>query len=151
MTVVAAKRFFIIVYPLKARLTSGYSEVTLIGTWVVAGAFAAPNLLYWEVYEIHWKNRREIWCEETWPRFYYLSKDGTCETHAPGQRQYITVYVVMAYFLPVIAMTTTYILIMKSLWRRYTGIHQGSEQMKDSVMEVHRKTRKRVNFMFKDF
>ncbi len=140
LSAIAGDRFFAIVYPLRAkkiRRWMVFLPVALI--WISAAAVASPMLWSWQMTSIQWKDRHEMFCREVWPRYNYLTADGQCLTHAPGRTAYVTVNVVLLYFVPILVMSVAYSVIVYTLWRRKVP-----GESSESAKAVQTKTRRKV-------
>jgi len=119
LMVIAGDRYFAIVYPLQATRSRLRVAVSLIITvWIISAAVAMPHLITWRLLEIQWKDRLERACIDVWPQYYYQTADGLCLTHKPTRKIYVTIHIVILYFLPVVVMTCAYVIIGRTLWKR---------------------------------
>ena len=142
MTLIAGNRFFAIVFPLRAHVSRDLAFGLALSVWLTSGLVSVPHLLYHEIHKIYWKNWVEIFCEDSWPRYYYESKAG-CLTDKPGKTIYVTCCAVILYFLPVVLMTFAYTSIAVSLYKRQRQIEPN-----DSVRLQHQRTRFKVSLIF---
>ncbi|XP_023933004.1 QRFP-like peptide receptor [Lingula anatina] len=136
LTIIAVDRFFVIVYPLKCRITHRRVTICLVLVWLVSIAVASPHLVVRDVYEVHWKNRVEVSCLEVWPKYII---DHECNTEAPGKFAYTFFTTVVMYFCPILVMSLAYLMIGCALWnRQFPGVQL------DSVRSSRNKAKKRV-------
>ena len=78
LVVIAYDRFLAILFPLSRRITR-HTAVVIIGfVWAASAGAALPYLFVFEKRQIEWSNGTEVWCEEVWPSYYFLTDDGDC-------------------------------------------------------------------------
>jgi hypothetical protein len=108
----------------------------VVFSWIAGIGTSAPNLKVRQKLEIQWRNRRDIWCDEIWPRFY---TDTNCNSDQPGRRSYYVFLSVFMYFIPMIVMMLAYGLIGIKLFLRRIPGHEV-----DTTNEAHGNARKKV-------
>ena len=52
MVIIAADRFFVIVFPLKARRSSVAAVIITVISWTVAAIVALPHLFVWKLFKV---------------------------------------------------------------------------------------------------
>lgn len=136
LMVISADRLVAIVFPLRSRLSPLLTGMVIGLTWLISIGTALPQLIVMEQKELFWKNRHEVWCEESWPRV-YVNED--CDVTEPGRKVYYTVYVVVIYFLSVVFMVAAYSLIMVTIvTRKLPGA------VTDSIVAAQDKSKRKV-------
>lgn len=140
LTSLSIERFLIVMFPMKGRLSKNLLTFLVVFSWVAAIGTSAPNLKVRQKLEIQWRNRKDVWCDEIWPRFY---TDTRCNSDQPGRRSYYIFLSVFMYFIPITVMMLAYGLIGVRLFRR-----QMPGNGVTAVNDVHGNARKKVMRMF---
>lgn len=138
LTSLSIERFLIVMFPMKGRLSKNMLTFLVVFSWVAAIGTSAPNLKVRQKLEIQWRNRKDVWCDEIWPRFY---TDTRCNSDQPGRRSYYVFLSVFMYFIPITVMMLTYGLIGVKLFRRQMPGNGVS-----AVNDVHGNARKKVTY-----
>ena len=92
MATISVDRLLAILYPMQWRLSwPGIYAIVIVTEWLIAIAVAVPMLLVREQIELQWADRKEVWCDERWPR--YASYDqpderGGCRYYYPDRQVY---------------------------------------------------------------
>lgn len=115
LTIISIERFFAIVFPLKGKLSARTTGISIVISWIVSIAVASPHLIIRKYNEVQWKNRKEIWCDQNWPKIY---KDKNCATEEPIKKIYYAVSGIVMYFVPICVMVFAYSIIAIKLMRR---------------------------------
>lgn len=136
LTSLSIERFLIVMFPMKGRLSKNLLTFLVVFSWVAAIGTSAPNLKVRQKLEIQWRNRKDVWCDEIWPRFY---TDTRCNSDQPGRRSYYVFLSVFMYFIPITVMMLAYGLIGVRLFRR-----QMPGNGVTAVNDVHGNARKKV-------
>ena len=139
LALIAVDRFFAIVLPLKMGISRVTMAAIISAAWCGAIGVGIPQVIYRRRREIFWYNRHEVWCEEAWPRFQYLTDEGICLGDMSTRRTYYAIYTVLFYFIPILAISVIYVTITCKLWRRLPQKSHGAQ-----VEAMHQKIRKRV-------
>ncbi|XP_048756965.2 neuropeptide FF receptor 2-like isoform X1 [Ostrea edulis] len=140
LTSLSIERFLAVMFPMKGKLSNKMLTFLVVFSWIAAIGTSAPNLKVRQKLEVQWRNRRDVWCDEIWPRFY---TDTKCNSDQPGRRSYYVFLSVFMYFIPMIVMMVAYGLMgLKLFLRRIPGheIH--------ATNEAHCNARKKVLRMF---
>ncbi|XP_061185490.1 QRFP-like peptide receptor [Saccostrea echinata] len=140
LTSLSIERFFAVMFPLKGTLSKNMLAFLVAFSWIAAIGTSAPNIKVRQKLEIQWRNRRDIWCDEIWPRFY---TDTKCTSDQPGRRAYYVFLSVFMYFIPVVIMLVAYGVIgIKLCHRRIPGYEV------DTNNEAHCNAKRKVLRMF---
>lgn len=146
LTIIAAERFFSIVYPLKARFTRPSVHLAIIlFTWAASAAVAWPNLYTRQLNSIKWKDYDQRYCAEVWPRVIKgpdPENPFICLYIYPSRRLYYILQVTVLYFLPILIMAIVYAVIVYTLYKRKVP---GNES--DIVRQLQARTRKKVRLV----
>lgn len=139
LTSLSIERLLIVMFPMKGRLSRNMLTFLVVFSWVAALGTSAPNLKVRKKLEIQWRNRKDVWCDEIWPRFY---TDTKCNSDQPGRKSYYVFLSIFMYFIPIVIMVVAYGLIGFKLFRRRipgNGIND--------VNCVHGNARRKVKFV----
>ena len=139
LTSLSIERLLIVMFPMKGRLSKNMLTFLVVFSWVAALGTSAPNLKVRKKLEIQWRNRKDVWCDEIWPRFY---TDTKCNSDQPGRKSYYVFLSIFMYFIPIVIMVVAYGLIGFKLFRRRipgNGIND--------VNCVHGNARRKVQFV----
>ncbi|KAK3091234.1 hypothetical protein FSP39_018151 [Pinctada imbricata] len=109
------ERSLAILMPLKGKMSVLSISGCICLNWTLSVAVAAPYLVYKEQLEVQWRDRKQVWCDETWPKLYMDSK---CTIGQPGKKIYYIVQCIVMYFIPIIIMIVTYCIITITLLNR---------------------------------
>ncbi|CAC5424216.1 NPFFR2 [Mytilus coruscus] len=141
LTLVAYDRFFGIVYAMKAHIIERSAKYSLIVIWVFSITVALPMVLFRRLYERHWKNHVELWCDDDWS---LGALQGTSEPteafHRPARMTYYTIICLILFIFPIVAMIGAYCGIIRTLWlnkipgERLTHDISGQMKMKRKVV-----------------
>nr|XP_022309956.1 neuropeptide FF receptor 2-like [Crassostrea virginica] len=115
LTSLSIERLLIVMFPMKGRLSRNMLTFLVVFSWVAALGTSAPNLKVRKKLEIQWRNRKDVWCDEIWPRFY---TDTKCNSDQPGRKSYYVFLSIFMYFIPIVIMVVAYGLIGFKLFRR---------------------------------
>ncbi|XP_056009208.1 neuropeptide FF receptor 2-like isoform X2 [Ostrea edulis] len=119
LTSLSVERFHAVMFPTKGKLSKKMLTFLVVFSWIAAIGTSAPNLKVLQQRDIQWRNRRDVWCEEIWPKFY---TDTNCNSDEPGRRSYYIFLTVFMYFIPMIVMMLAYGVIgIKFYLRRIPG------------------------------
>ncbi|KAK3090500.1 hypothetical protein FSP39_012320 [Pinctada imbricata] len=139
LTTISIERSLAILMPLKGKMSVLSISGCICLNWTLSVAVAAPYLVYKEQLEVQWRDRKQVWCDETWPKLYMDSK---CTIGQPGKKIYYIVQCIVMYFIPIIIMIVTYCIITITLLnRRVPG------EIMESIRAAQEKTRRKVNRM----
>ena len=123
-------------FPLKGKLSVNGIYISIFITWVVSITIALPHLFIRQVFEIQFRNRKDVVCQENWPKYYI---DTECNSDEPGKIIYYTVEGVVMYIIPILVMMAAYgVIIVKLTIRKIPG------NVTMSLTTAQDKTRKKV-------
>jgi hypothetical protein len=141
LTLVAYDRFFGIVYAMKAHIIERSAKCSLIVIWMFSITVALPMLLFRRLYDRHWQNHIELWCDDDWSLG--ALQGGTSEEydvfHRPARITYYTIICLILFIFPIMAMIGAYCGIIRTLWlnqvpgERLTHDISGQMKMKRKV------------------
>lgn len=144
LSLISCDRYFGIVHPFKARVTSKRSSLFISLIWVIAILISVPVFIFRTYTESHWADFLEKRCDDLgWPKTLVKNPDGCIlKTTQFSKRIYYTAVILFLFFLPILIMSITYSIIIYKMWK--------SEILGERVSEVKRnimKRRKRVIIM----
>lgn len=140
LTLVAYDRFFGIVYAMKAHIIERSAKYSLIVIWVFSITVALPMVLFRRLYERHWKDHVELWCDDDWSiGALQGTPEPTIAFHRPARMTYYTIICLILFIFPIVAMIGAYCGIIRTLWlnqipgERLTHDVSGQMKMKRKV------------------
>ncbi|XP_015788329.1 QRFP-like peptide receptor isoform X2 [Tetranychus urticae] len=117
LSAISCDRFIAIMYPLRVRVTKQRTKAVITVIWIISILVSTPFLFVRKHLQIKWRNFIETNCQEVWPgHTVYDPEKERCITTYPGKKYYYTFVTIALFFLPIIIMTTAYVLIIWKLW-----------------------------------
>ncbi|XP_041362270.1 QRFP-like peptide receptor [Gigantopelta aegis] len=121
LTIISVERFIAVVFPFKAKWSPTATGVVIACIWIVAFSVACPQLVVRQLFEIQWKDRHQVWCQQVWPNVY---KDAQCNIYQPSKIAYYIIQGILMFFFPVAIMIGAYtIIVVKLVVRKAPGSH----------------------------
>ncbi|XP_077990542.1 substance-P receptor-like [Glandiceps talaboti] len=107
VTVIGLDRYYVVMYPLKRKLSMKGKNIIIIVIWVAAAALSSPQCIYATLGErfTHEENRTFYICYGHWPSVNY-------------KEMYVWLLFTLTYLIPLILLSTCYVQIALKLWRR---------------------------------
>ncbi|XP_059167828.1 QRFP-like peptide receptor [Physella acuta] len=143
LTCIACDRFFGIVFAMKAHFIERRASFTIILIWLLSVAVASPLLYYRRLSQEHWKDVTESWCDDAWPLSYSVDPEtNDVISHSTPRRFYYMFVCVALFFVPCLAMSVAYLVIIVTLWSAQVPGERISKDIKSQT-----KMRKRIILM----
>jgi hypothetical protein len=144
LALISCDRYFGVMYPLEARITSKRSYIFITATWLIAALISVPSFIYRSYTERRWSDFTENYCDDNgWPKTLVKNEHGcTLKIAQPSKQIYFTAVILLLFFLPILIMLITYSIIIYKMWK--------SELVGERVSEDKRnlmRRRKRVIVM----
>ena len=144
LSLISCDRYFGVMYPLKARITSKRSYAFIAATWIIAVLISVPSFIYRSYTERRWADLTENLCDDNgWPKTLVKNEDGcVLKITQPSKQIYFTAVILLLFFMPILIMLITYSIIINKMWK--------SEILGESVSEDNKnilRRRKRVIVM----
>ncbi|XP_048521236.1 tachykinin-like peptides receptor 86C isoform X4 [Dendroctonus ponderosae] len=108
LTGISCDRYLAIVHPLHPRMSKTSSLITIFFIWTASMVFAVPCLMYSTTFIYRHRGIEQIGCIMIWP-----DKKVVGSTYDLG---YQMLFLVIAYFVPMLLMSMCYTIMGKVLW-----------------------------------
>ncbi|VDI23659.1 Hypothetical predicted protein [Mytilus galloprovincialis] len=126
---------------MKAHIIERSAKYSLIMIWVFSITVALPMVLFRRLYERHWKDHVELWCDDDWSiGALQGTPEPTIAFHRPARMTYYTIICLILFIFPIVAMIGAYCGIIRTLWlneipgERLTHDVSGQMKMKRKVV-----------------
>jgi hypothetical protein len=145
LALISCDRYYGVIYPLKARITSKRSYVFIGSIWLLAVLIALPSFVYRTYTERKWLDFTELHCDDLgWPTSYVKDNINGCVTITrPSKRVYYTAIILLLFFLPIFIMSITYSIIIYKMWKSEVLGERVSEDKKNMF-----RRKKKVKYFF---
>ncbi|ESO03860.1 hypothetical protein HELRODRAFT_121592, partial [Helobdella robusta] len=120
---IAFDRYFIILHPMKPRLSARTVLAVIFGIWLASFAIAFPNLIYAQIFPFRCENDRTV-C--------YLHWDDDDLINDDTDFRYNMVLFVVTYILPLLILCLTYMRVAVELWSGQP-VGEWTEKLADSM------------------
>ncbi|XP_077999616.1 substance-P receptor-like [Glandiceps talaboti] len=106
LTAVGIDRYFVVIFPLKARFTKSRSTILFIIVWFSAIILSTCQTIFTHFYDEYYDHKTFYFCSEQYPSESFAKMWEIC-------------FLVVTYFLPLTVLTFTYSKIAIRLWGRH--------------------------------
>ncbi|XP_058797727.1 tachykinin-like peptides receptor 99D [Phymastichus coffea] len=128
---ISIDRYMAIVNPLRPRMGKRATLCIALAIWAMSGILSLPMLLFFTTYTQHFPNGEfRVICYAGWP-----DMDGT--GHSYDEYLYNVIFMIMTYFLPIGAMSFTYLRIGLELWGSQS-IGEATQRQLDNIRNKRR-------------
>ncbi len=119
LALISCDRYFGVIYPLEARITSKRSYIFITAIWLIAVLISVPSFIYRSYTERRWADFTENYCDDNgWPKTPVKSEIGCIlKITQPSKQIYFTAVILLLFFLPIFIMLITYSIIIYKMWK----------------------------------